>query len=224
MRSPRSLSSWLLCALAAALLPSTSARALEIEVSFTASTHQVQAGDDYALLLAEHRAGALLGAATVTSLDGVSTAIYAPGNTTDYSVLMSVRFVAAQAGRFEFQAGVDWGRGGVAAVIDETTGSVVSEQVRTDDLWWSLRWSHPDVFTTQVDLTQGSAYTLAWIGFEGCCAGSSTIRFSFEGSPFVPIDSTSFASYAAPASVPAPGVSALVALSLASLPLLRTRR
>lgn len=220
--SPIRQRSRLAAVLVAALLvvPAASATALTIEVAFTSSTYQVQTGDDYATLLAQHQAGAVLGAATVTTLDGVSTAVYAPGNTTNYSVLMSVQFVAAQSGLFSFQAGVDWGRGGVAAVLDGV-GGVVSELVRTDDLWWALDWSHPDVFTTSVNLTAGASYTLAWVGFEGCCAGSSTIRFSFEGSPFVPLDDASFGPYDA---IPAPGAAPLVALALATLAALRSRR
>lgn len=208
-------------ALALALLLPSAAAALTIDVSFTASTYQVQAGDTYADLLAEHGSGVVLGASSVTSLAGVSTAVYAPGNTTDYSVLMSVQIVAAQTGAYQFQAGVDWGRGGVAAVVDNGTGSVISELVRTDDLWWAYDWNNGDVFVTGVNLTAGESYTLAWIGFEGCCAGSSTIRFSFEGSAFTPIDTGSMGPYAA---VRAPGAALLVASLLAGLPLLRRRR
>jgi len=213
---------WALALAGALLLPSTG-RALTIEVAFTASTYQTQVGDDYASLLAEHEAGSFRGGGAVTTLEGVSTAIHAPGNTTDYSVLMRIQLVAAQSGTYAFQAGVDWGRGGVAAVVDEGTGTVISQLVRTDDLWWNNSWSHGDVFTTSVDLTAGESYTLAWIGFEGCCAGASTIRFSHDGSPFVPLDDASFAAHDA-ASVPGPAAAPLVMLGLASLPALRRRQ
>lgn len=212
----------LLAALAAALCGPGAAHALTIEVSFTASTHQVQAGDDFASLLAEHHSGAVLGAASVATLDGVATSVHAPGHTTDYSVLMSVELVAAQGGLYSFQAGVDWGRGGVAAVVDADTGTVVSQLVRTDDLWWANDWGNPDVFTTSASLAQGTSYRLAWIGFEGCCAGSSTIRFSFEGSPFVPLDATSLAPYDAPAAIAEPR--ALALWLLVGLGSLRVRR
>ncbi|NNL67152.1 MAG: hypothetical protein HKP30_12975 [Myxococcales bacterium] len=210
-----------LAALALALLLPSAAAALTIDVSFTASTYQVQAGDRYADLLAEHTSGVVLGASSVTSLAGVSTSVYAPGNTTDYSVLMSVQLVAAQSGSYQFQAGVDWGRGGVAAVLDNGTGATVSELVRTDDIWWAYDWNHSDVFVTGANLTAGESYTLAWIGFEGCCAGSSTIRFSYEGSPFTVLDTGSMGPYAA---VRAPGAAALLGAALVALPLLRRRR
>ena len=183
--------------LALAATVSTAAEALTLNVSFTRSTYAVQAGDTYADLLAEHNAGLVLGGGGVTSLDGVSTAVHAPGNTNDYSVLMSVDLVAAQSGSYEFQAGVDWGRGGIAAVVNNTTSTVISEYVRTDDLWWAHNWNHGDVFTTQVNLVAGESYSMVWIGFEGCCAGSSTIRFAFEGAPFAPITAAALAPHAA---------------------------
>lgn len=192
----------LLPALVLALGLAPAANALVINVSFTSSTYAVQAGDDYASLLAQHNAGVVLGGGAVATLDGVSTSVHAPGNTTDYSVLMSVDLMPSVSGSFEFQAGVDWGRGGIAAVINNTTGTVISEYVRTDDLWWAYNWNNADVFTTQVNLNAGDSYTLAWIGFEGCCAGSSTIRYSFEGSAFTPISTGSMSGVA---SVPESG-------------------
>jgi hypothetical protein len=208
----------LVTAFAAIGLPAA-ARALTIDVGFTSSTYQVQAADTYADLLAQHQAGALLGASSVTSLADVSTAIYAPGVTADYSMLMRIVLDVAQTGLYEFQVGVDWGRGGVAAVIDDSNGQVVSEYVRTDDLWWANDWSNPDVFSTQVTLTQGGSYTLDWIGFEDCCAGASTVRFSFDGGAFQTLDSATFDPYA----VPEPGSLVLLAIGLVGLRAYRSR-
>lgn len=211
------------CVLAAAVaslsLP-VPAHGLTIAVAFRTSTYQVVAGDTYADLLAEHQTGALLGAASVTALSSISTSIYAPGVTTNYSMLMRILLDVAVSGLYEFQVGVDWGRGGVAAVVDNSNAQVTSEYVRTDDLWWANNWSNPDVFSTQVTLNQGESYTLDWIGFEGCCAGASTIRFSFNGGTYQPLDDTNLAPYA----VPEPGSLVLLALGLCSLTARRTAR
>lgn len=198
------------------LLP-VDASALTIGVEFRASTHQVTPGDTYASLLAQHQAGAPLGSATGVALGNVSTAVYAGGVTTDYSLMMTVDLGVAQAGLYTFQVGSDWGRGGVAAVIDNGSATVLSEYVRTDDLWWNNDWNDPDVFTTQVNLAQGQSYTLAWIGFEDCCAGSTTIRFSFNGGAFQTIDPTTLAPYA----IPEPGTGWLVLTGLVGLGLRR---
>jgi PEP-CTERM motif len=200
--------------LASAWLPAA-AQALMIDVAFTTSTYQVQAGDTYSVLLAQHQAGSVLGAASVTTLEDVSTAVYAGGVTTDYSVLMRVVLDVEVTGLYTFQVGVDWGRGGVAAVVDNSNGQVISEYVRTDDLWWAYDWNNPTVFTNQVTLNQGESYTLDWIGFEGCCAGSSTIRFSHEGGAYQTLDAVNLAPYIAP--IPEPGTAALLGLGLAVL-------
>ena len=171
-------SEWLplLCALLAcgSLASAGPANALSIGVSSTSSTYQVTATDTYASLLAQHQAGAPLGSATVTGLGNVSTAVYAPGVTSNYSVMMTVDLGIAQAGSYTFQVGVDWGRGGLAAVIDSGSGSVLSETLRTGNLWWNNSWTNPDVFTTTASFAVGDSVTLAWVGFEGCCGGSST--------------------------------------------------
>jgi hypothetical protein len=211
----------MLCALLAygSLASGRAANALTIGVDFTSSTHQVTSTDTYSSLLAQHQAGTALGSGTVTSLGNVSTAVYAPGVTSNYSLMMTVDLGVAQAGLYTFQVGVDWGRGGVAAVIDTGSGSVLSETVRTNDLWWNNNWADPDVFTTSLNLEAGQWYTLAWIGFEDCCAGSSTIRFSFNAGAYQTIDSTNLAPYAIP--TPEPGTGLLVAIGLA---VLNTRR
>ena len=203
----------LLAALLATLTPSF-ASALTMSVSFRSSTYQVQSGDDYFSLLAEHQTGSVLGTASVLALEDITTSIYAPGNTTNYSVLMTVDLIAEQTSNYVFQMGVDWGRGGIVAVIDQDTNTVIAETLRTDDLWWAYNWSHPDVFTTSVNLTQGTSYRLAWIGFEGCCAGSSTVRFSTDGgTTYAPLD----------AMVAEPAVGSLAVASLVGLALLRRR-
>jgi hypothetical protein len=127
---------------------------------------------------------------------------------------MRIVLDVAQTGLYEFQVGVDWGRGGVAAVVDNSNGQVISEYVRTDGLWWANDWNNPDVFTTQITLDQGESYTLDWIGFEDCCAGASTIRFSYNGGAYQPLDDATIAPYAA---VPEPASFPLVALGLCAL-------
>jgi len=105
------------------------------------------------------------------------------------------------AGDYTFQVGADWGRGGGAALIDTVSNTILQETVTEDDIWWGYNWNHTDVISTTYTLTEG-LYTMAWVGFEGCCAGSSTVRFSFNGAPFGALNMTNLTPYVVP--IPAP--------------------
>lgn len=199
-------------AVAGLLLAPAGARALSFQADFTSTTYQVTAGDGYADLLAAHLAGTPLASVTRTGLEGVSAQIEA-GVGTNYSIRLTAVLPVAVAGLYEFQVGADWGRGGVAAILDTATGTVLDEYVRTDDIWWANDWNNPDVFTTSLALAAGTSYTLVWLGFEGCCAGVTTIRFSFEGAPFQTLNELNVEPYV----VPEPGVGLLVGLGLAAL-------
>ncbi len=209
----------LLPAVACLLLPSAAARALSFQVDVTATNYQVVAGDTYADLLAAHQAGTPLASVTLTALENVSAQVEA-GVTTDYSILMTTVLDVAVTGQYAFQVGADWGRGGVAAVIDNGTGTVIDELVRTDDIWWANDWNNPDVFTTLVDLDAGSSYTLAWIGFEGCCGGVTTIRFSVDGAPFQIVNEPNLEPFA----VPEPSTALLLGLGLTTVAIRRRDR
>jgi len=159
------------------------AGALTFQADVTATSYQVAAGDTYADLLAAHLAGVPLASVSMPGFENVSAQVEA-GTGSNYSLRLSVVLEDAIAGSYLFQVGADWGRGGVAAVLDNGTGALIQELVRTDDIWWANDWNDADVFTTQLDVEAGRAYTLVWLGFEDCCAGATTIRFSFEGAPF----------------------------------------
>jgi len=206
------LASALALGLATLLFGSSDARALSFQADFTSTTYQVTAGDTYADLLAAHLAGTPLTSVSMTGFENVSAQIEA-GVGTNYSIGLTAVLDVAVSGQYAFQVGADWGRGGVAAVLDNATNTVIQELVRTDDLWWANDWTNPDVFTTQLDLDAGSSYTLVWLGFEGCCGGASTIRFSFEGAPFAPLNQPNVDPFV----VPEPGVAALLGVGVGAL-------
>lgn len=188
--------------LLAAPFASTEADALSFQAEYRASTFQVTPGDTYADLLAAHLAGAPLASITLTGLENASAQVSA-GVSTDYSILLVASLTSGVTGSFTFQVGADWGRGGVAAVIDDATGTVLQELVRSDDIWWNNNWNDPDVFTTNVVLNAGSSYRLVWLGFEGCCAGVTTIRYSYQGSAFQNLNDLNIAPLVVPESATA---------------------
>ncbi len=200
------------------LLFATHAQALDFQIDFRTSTYQVQSGDTFSDLLARHQdpGESLIQSTTAAGLENVSTAVYASGVTRDYSILMQVSLDVGVAGRYAFQVGTDWGRGGGSALVDNVSGSILSETILTGDLWWANNWNDPDVFTTSFDFSAGDSLTLMWVGFEDCCGGSSTLRFSVDGGAFMPLTDPFLAPYAA-SPVPEPSAAILMLLGLAGL-------
>ena len=71
-------------------------------------------------------------------------------------------------------------------------------------------------------MTAGSWYTLGWIGFESCCGGEATIRFSVDGAPFQPFDSGNGDPVFT--NTPEPNTGVLLALGLIGLAMRERRR
>jgi len=205
-----------------ALAAVDTAAALDFRADFRSSTFQASPGDSFSDLLIAHQAGTLIQSNVTTGLENISTSVYGAGVTQNYSLLMETSVEVGVEGQYTFQVGTDWGRGGAAALIDDLDGTILFEQVITEDVWWGYDWNDPDVFTTTFDFTAGDSYTLAWVGFEGCCGGSSTIRFSVEGSGFTALTSDAIT----PLLVPEPSslVLFLMGLTGLSVPASRPRR
>lgn len=170
---------------------------LSLDVEFTDSNYQVNAGDTFSDLLAAHNAANVISTTNVNALDGIDTSVYAGNISGDYSVLMMATLNIEQAGNYEFQVGTDWGRGGGVALFDTSTNTILQEQVTATDIWWANNWNHSDVISSNYNLSQND-YTVMWLGFEGCCAGSSTIRFSYEGGAFQIATMTNLAPHVVP--------------------------
>ena len=163
---------------------SVAALNLSLDVTFTDSNYQVSNTDTFADLLAAHNAANTISTTNVSALDNVDTSVYAGNISGDYSVLMSATLNIKDAGNYEFRVGTDWGRGGGVALFETSTNTLLQEMVDPSDIWWSNNWNHGDVIYTSYNFAANTEYTIMWVGFEGCCAGSSTIQFSYEGSPF----------------------------------------
>ena len=212
---------WGLLAGLSILLPTT-VQALAFQVDFRDSTYQVQTGDTYASLLAQHQSETLIASNTLDALQGISAPVYASGTNQDYSIVMTADLIALVSGTYTFQVGTDWGRGGASIAIDNNNNTILDEFVTTDDIWWANDWNNTDVFTTTVNLLAGGSYTLGWLGFEGCCGGAATIRFSVDGGAFQVFDSPSGGANFV--NSPEPGAGLLLGLGLLGLAIIRPVR
>ncbi|MGB1111246.1 MAG: CCXG family PEP-CTERM protein [Gammaproteobacteria bacterium] len=144
----------------------------------------------------------------MTEFTRVNSAVSCGSGNSDLDDLVELSFNLADDADFEFQLGTDWGRGG--AVIVNNTLSYIT----TDDIWWGYDWNNADVISNQLSLTAG-LNTIQWIGFEGCCNGDRSIRFSVNGGSFQALSEANMAAYEASA-VPVP---AGLLLMLSMLPL-----
>ena len=202
-----------LCVAVMALVmgPAT-ALAISFDLEFRDSTYQVVGSDSYASLVFEFQSGTLLSNQTVNGIDGITSTAYA-GTNTDYGTLITTTFIAGVSGVYEFLVGTDWGRGGAVEAVHLGSGTVLDTFVTTDDIWWGNNWSDPDVFSTVLNLTAGETYSLGWVGFEGCCGGAASFRFSVNGSPPQTFNDTNFLPFEQ-APIPEPGTALFVGLGL----------
>ena len=201
----------------AAVTP-TSATAVTFQVEITDAIYQVQAADTYADLLLQHQAGNLLSSNSLTGVSGITAPIEA-GVNTDYSMLITTTLNIAVG--VPTSSRLSPTGGGAASVIYNGNGSVVSEYVTTSNVWWNNDWNDADVFSTIVTLGAGSSYTLGWLGFEDCCGGSASIRFSYNGGAFTTLTESGIAPFV---SNPEPSTGLMVALGLVLMSGARRRR
>ncbi|NNL99122.1 MAG: hypothetical protein HKO62_00135 [Gammaproteobacteria bacterium] len=217
----------------AALTCAVDAAPVEFEARFTSTSAAAYDGggnpalaDDFSALLAKHYAGSNPATTSVTGIENIDSSVHYTGQNSDYSVLMTARLDLAVTGQYEFQIGADWGRGGGIALLDNAGATlsdhnVLQELVRFDDIWWENDWSHGDVVSQTYDITAPGSFNIAWVGFEGCCAGNTTVRFSVDGSPFMILNETNIAPYlgavGAPVPLPSSGVLMTGVLALLAL-------
>lgn len=194
---------------------------LTFDYSVTGINYSVNGSENAADLLNAHNAGSTICSG---SADGfVSTGPRQNCGTTsrtDYSLQLHTEFDLANASNLRFQTGADWGRGGGLILTDRNSGARSVYDVTSDDIWWNRDWNNSDVFITELNLDSG-AYALTWIGFEGCCAGETTVRYSHNGGGFMDFTRANFQALT---SVPEPGTVALLSIGLAGFALLRRQR
>lgn len=194
---------------------------LTFDYNVTGTNYSVNGSESAADLLSAHDAGSAICSGSVAGFVNMGPRQNCgTASRLDYSLELHSEFNLANATNLVFQTGADWGRGGGLILTDRDTGAQSVYNLSSDDIWWNRDWNNSDVLLTELDLDAG-AYALTWIGFEGCCAGETTVRYSHNGGGFLDFTRANFESLT---SVPEPGTMALLGIGLAGFALLRRQR
>lgn len=116
-----------------------------------------------------YQGGSEICSISLENIDRVGSRQSCDGPGRNFATLISIDLVSG--GDTKIQFGPDWGRGGVFFTDSH------SEDF-TGDRWWAYQWNNPAVI--EVDINEG-ARTVNFLGWEGCCAGGNSARFSTDG-------------------------------------------
>jgi hypothetical protein len=202
-----------------AVAASAQAGPITFDYSITHTDYRVDGTETAESLVNAHELGDLVCTGSVDGFVRVGPRQTCGVFQRNYSLLVSTQFNLVDGGNYRFQAGVDWGRGGGVILTDLSSGEQLLTDLASGDLWWNRDWNDSDVFISEFDLDPG-AYALTWIGFEGCCAGETTVRYSYNGEAFSNLTGESFGQHA---TVSEPGTLFLLGLGLVGFVILRRR-
>lgn len=207
-----------------------SAGPITFDLTVTDTNYQVDGTESAQELIDAHAAGSVRCTDTLEAFTDTGPIQNCGTNgRRDYSLKLTAEFTLETAMDITFQTGADWGRGGGVILTDLSTGVDSLLELRSDNVWWFRDWNNEDVFTTDLSLGAGD-YALTWIGFEDCCAGETSIRFSMGNDGFSEFSAANFDASAsavaalAIADVPEPGTIALLGLGIAGFAMLRRRK
>ncbi|MEN7342732.1 MAG: CCXG family PEP-CTERM protein [Pseudomonadota bacterium] len=191
-----------------ALSPMASAVVIDsIDMTVRTSTYVVDGEDNAAGLISEfYNNGAAVCSTAIGAIQNVGSVQTCGGPNRNIATLFELDLF--QGGSTMWQFGGDWGRGGALFL----TNGGLGERLITEDIWWNYDWSNDDVI--EFTVFNSGSYTLNLLGFEGCCGGGMSLRYSTDGGDTWTIAATA---------VPAPGALALLGFGLIGLGLARRR-
>lgn len=109
-------------------------------------------------------AGSAACSSSLTSVNLVS-----PCRNRNYGQKISIEL--SNYGTTWFELGTDWGRGGIIYIENGSYVDVLG------DIWWGYDWD--DAFSFYLNGNYSGTLTL--LGFEGCCGGATSLRYSTDG-------------------------------------------
>ena len=191
----------------------------DIEMEVRSSTYVVSGSESRTDLLSEFSSGSQVCAASLHSLSRSSAGTVCQNTGIDryrdIATMFTIDFSQIDTNSI-WEFGADWGRGGAVMF----NGGL--DQAYTGDYWWAYNWNRTsEIIRFSLD-TRGnsSAYygSLTFLGFEGCCGGSMSLRYSTDHGNSWTIASVN------KIAVPEPATLALLGLGLVAVAGIRRRR
>jgi hypothetical protein len=170
------------------LISNANASIITIETGFSSTGQQIDAAAYKSAVDAAVSSPSNGYGSTIVPIYNISNhSLFSNGSSTDIAFKSTIEFYvsAANAGAWDFRAGVDFGRGG-ALFIDG-----IAYDFKSNDMWWNGNYSDALQFlsATSLNLAAGN-HTLNIYGFEGCCDGYQQVQFSIGGEPFTTFGAT----------------------------------
>lgn len=156
------------------------------------------------------------GSTSVALFDNISNQSVFGGPNSNVAFAFTIDFgvTAAQAGSWDFRAGVDFGFGGAVFLDGVALGYM------DHDMWWAGSYGNPSQFFDYAANLSAGNHRLSIYGLEGCCDGGQQAQFLAHGATGF----TTFSSTDGQAAIPEPTTFALLSIGLLGFGVARKRK